>query len=182
MAEVKILIKGYVSEENPDDGTCPTITLVKDKNIIMVIDPGLLKDTQLLITKLKENNLTVNDITHVCITHSHMDHYRNIGMFPKAEAVDYWGTWKEDKLTPFQEEFSDNIKLIKTPGHSYDSITLLVNTKEGATAICGDVFWRKDFPKDDPYAQDKETLEISRKKLLAIADKIIPGHGEMFET
>jgi len=182
MAEVKILIKGYSSEDNHDNGTCPTITIVKDKNIIMVVDPGLLKDKKQLIDSLKKENLEIDNITHVCITHSHMDHYRNIGMFPNAEAIDFWGNWKSDQLTPFKEQFSDNIKIIKTPGHSYDSITLLVKTEEGITAICGDVFWKKDYPKEDQYAQDKETLEISRKKLLTIADKIVPGHGDIFTT
>jgi len=38
MAEVKILIQGYISVDSIEEGqevTCPTITLVKDKDIIM---------------------------------------------------------------------------------------------------------------------------------------------------
>ena len=70
----------------------------------------------------------------------------------------------------------------RTPGHSYDSITLLVKTNNGIVAICGDVFWKEDFPKDDPYASNKEKLEESRKKILEVADWIIPGHGKMFKV
>jgi len=37
MAEVKILIQGYTSADTAESGeqkTCPTITLVKDKDIV----------------------------------------------------------------------------------------------------------------------------------------------------
>jgi len=44
MAEVKILIEGYttadVIKSKIVEKTCPTITLVRDKDIVMVIDPG----------------------------------------------------------------------------------------------------------------------------------------------
>jgi len=71
---------------------------------------------------------------------------------------------------------------MKTPGHSYDGITLFIKTKEGIIAICGDIFWEKNSPKDDPYAQDKEKLKESRKKILELADWIIPGHGKMWKV
>ena len=49
-------------------------------------------------------------------------------------------------------------------------------------AICGDVFWKKDFPENDPYASDKEKLRDSRKMILELADWVIPGHGKMFKV
>ena len=36
------------------------------------------------------------------------------------------------------------------------------------------------YPGEDPYAIDAKRLEDSRKKVLALADYIIPGHGKMF--
>ena len=33
MAEVKVLIPGYTSEESGEEKTCPTITLIKDASI-----------------------------------------------------------------------------------------------------------------------------------------------------
>ena len=43
-AEVKILIEGYTGIDNltGQERTQSTITLVKDKDIIMVVDPGVL--------------------------------------------------------------------------------------------------------------------------------------------
>ena len=34
MAEVKILVEGYTNEESGEEKTGPTITLVKDKDIV----------------------------------------------------------------------------------------------------------------------------------------------------
>lgn len=182
MAEVKILVKGYTYEKSGQERACPTITLVKDKNIIMVVDPGTLKDQKILTEKLKEENLTVDDINLVCITHSHIDHYRNIGMFSEAKVLEYFGVWDKDTVGDWNEQFTDNIKIIKTPGHDRTCITLLVKTEKGEIAICGDVFWKENFPEEDPYASDEEKLKESRKNVLEIADYIIPGHGDMFKV
>ena len=184
MAEVKILVEGYVSGKD-NNNSCCTISLIKDKNINMVIDPGTVKDQKLIIEALKKEKLVPKDINYVCITHSHMDHYRNLGMFSKAKAVDYWGTWESDMLNEWKDKemnISEDIKLIKTPGHDYTGITLLVKTAQGIIAVCGDVFWKENFPKDDPYASDKEKLKKSRLLVLSKADHIIPGHAGMYSV
>ncbi|GAF90765.1 unnamed protein product [marine sediment metagenome] len=181
MAKVKVLIEGYTSGETGGH-SCSTIVLVEDKNIKMIVDPGTLPDQKLLTEKLKEAGLNIESINVVCITHSHMDHYRNIGMFPKAKALDYWGWWEGDVWKKGEAKITENIKIINTPCHSDDNITLLVKTKKGVVAICGDVFWKENFPKDDPYASNKKKLKQSRKKILQIADWIIPGHGKMFKN
>lgn len=177
MATVKILLQGYVSTES-NGKSCSTITLVQDKDINMVVDPGTLADPELLINALKDNNLKPDDINIVCITHSHMDHYRNISLFPKAKALDFWGWWEKDVWTECKE-VSNDIKIIKTPGHSKDSITLLIKTDKGTVAICGDIFWKENYTKDK-YADNEEQLKQSRQLVKEKADYIIPGHGSMF--
>jgi glyoxylase-like metal-dependent hydrolase (beta-lactamase superfamily II) len=142
----------------------------------------VLEDQKILIDKLKEESLNVDAINVVCITHSHIDHYRNIGMFPKAKTLEYWGLWDRNTVENWPEQFTDDILIVKTPGHSYDSITLFVKTSKGIIAICGDVFWKENFPEDDPYASDKEKLRESRKKILEIADYVVPGHGKMYKV
>lgn len=186
MAEVKVLIKGYTNAdaeaENGEEKSCPTITLVKDKDIVIIVDPGILEDQKILIDQLNEEGLAIDDVNIVCITHSHIDHYRNIGMFSRAKTLEYWGLWDKNTVENWKEQFTDDIRILKTPGHNYDSITLLVKTKEGDIAICGDVFWKENLPEDDPYASDKEKLNESRREILEIADYIIPGHGKMFKV
>ena len=136
MAEVKVLIKGYTSEESGGEKTCATITLVKDKDIVMVIDPGVLEDQKLLVDALKKEGLDVNDVNIVCLTHSHIDHFRNIGMFPSAKTLEFYGLWDKNTVDDWKEQFTEDIKIIKTPGHDKTSITLLVKTDSGVTADC----------------------------------------------
>lgn len=181
MAEIKILVEGYVSGKD-NNNSCCTISLIKDKNINMVVDPGTVKDQQLIVEALKKEGLKIADINYVCITHSHMDHYRNIGMFPKAKSLDYYGIWQKDSVEEWKAKFSEKISIIKTPGHDRTGITLLVKTASGIVAVCGDVFWKENFPKEDIYASDKEKLKKSRALVLSTADYIVPGHAGMYEV
>lgn len=186
MAEVKVLILGYTNEdskkESKEEKTRATITLVKDKNIVMIVDPGVLESQQILIDALKKESLSVNDVNIVCITHSHIDHYRNIGMFPNAKTLEFYGLWDKETVDDWQEKFTKDIKIMKTPGHDSTSITLLVKTNKGTIAIVGDVFWEENLPKEDEYADDPKKLKESRKKVLEIADYIVPGHADIYEV
>lgn len=186
MAEVKILVKGFTNADlnvSPNqEKTCPTISLVRDKDIIMVVDPGVLDDQQILIDALKKEGLTVNHVNIVCITHSHIDHYRNVGMFPKAKVLEYFGLWDGGKVEDWDENFSNDIQILKTPGHDYTSITLFVKTDDGIVAICGDVFWKENGPEIDPYASDVKKLEHSRELVLNHSHWIIPGHAGIYKT
>lgn len=138
MAEVKVLIPGYFTGDSPDARTCSTISLIKDGQIIMVVDPGTSKNQEVIIEALKKECLMINDINWVFLTHSHIDHYRNIGMFPNVKTLEYWGIWEGDKeAIDWKEQFTDDIKIIKTPGHDKTSITLLVKTDKGVVALLG---------------------------------------------
>ncbi len=185
MAEVKVLIPGYTGADSAAAGgeykTCATITLIKDKNLVIIVDPGVLESQQMLIDALEKEGLSVNDVDIVCITHSHIDHYRNIGMFPEAKTLEYYGLWDKNIVEDYKEQFSSDIKIIKTPGHDKTSITLLIKTNKGVVAICGDVFWKENFPKNDEYADDFKKLKESREKITKMADWIIPGHAGMYK-
>lgn len=182
MAEVKILIEGHLENDISDQTAFTTISLVKDGNIRMIVDPGALPSQQMLVDKLKEQGLTTTDINVVFLTHSHYDHYANAALFSKAKVLEYWGLWEGVAFKDWPENFSKNIRIIKTPGHDYSSLTALVKTSQGIIAICGDVFWREDYPADDPYASDKEKLAVSRKLVTELADYIVPGHGDIYKV
>jgi glyoxylase-like metal-dependent hydrolase (beta-lactamase superfamily II) len=188
-AEVKILVQGYTNAdsvaETGKEKTCPTITLVKDGNLVIVVDPGILDSQQVLIDALKKENLRVEDVNIVCITHSHLDHYRNVGMFPEAKILEYYGLWNKTSVENWSENLTSDIQVLHTPGHDYTGITLFVKTSAGIVAICGDVFWKKNYPqdpKDDAYASNPGRLAESRKMILDMADWIIPGHGEIYKN
>ena len=183
MAEVKVLFKRFTTAEKPGNeaSTC-TITLVKSGKVKMVVDPGTVKSQKVIEDALRKEGVEIKDVNYIGITHSHMDHYRNIGMFPEAKALDYWGIWDGDKVQDWTPQFSKDIKIIKTPGHNYDGITFLVNTEKGRIAVCGDVFWKENYPDEDPYASDNDLLKETRKKVLAVADWIVPGHADIYKV
>lgn len=94
-AKVDILIEGYTNAvgqkmQKGQERSCPTVSLVRDNSVVIVVDPGVLENQQILINKLEEHGLSVNDVTHIFVTHSHLDHYRNIGMFPEAKVVEFF--------------------------------------------------------------------------------------------
>lgn len=182
MAKVKILINGYTTADSGvEEKSCPVITLIQSQGLNIVIDPGVLENQKMIIDALNDEKLSINDIDYIFLTHSHIDHFRNIGMFPEAKTLEFWGVWNKNKVIDWKEDFNEEIKIIKTPGHTTDGITFLVKTNDGTIAICGDVFWKENFPEDDPYAIDGEELKESRKKVLELTDLVIPGHGPMFK-
>lgn len=185
-AEVKVLIEGTTTAdtvaESGEEKTRPTISLIKDKDLIMIVDPGVLESQEILVKALFEEGLGVNDVDVVCITHSHIDHYRNIGMFPKAKTLEYYGLWERESVQDWKEWFTENIQILRTPGHDSTSITLFVNTKDGIVAVCGDVFWKENQPQNDIYVSNQKELENSRDLVIKMADWIIPGHGPMYKA
>ncbi|MFH0819349.1 MAG: MBL fold metallo-hydrolase [Patescibacteria group bacterium] len=187
MTKVKVLIPGYTSSEG-NGGSCSTISLVQSENLNMIVDPGTLVDPNILIAKLNEEDLELTDINYVFITHAHTDHYKYVGLFTNAKIIDYWGIWNKDKCENYKDNFTNDIKIIKTPGHSRDGLSLVVNSEIGdqlgsialKIVICGDVFWKENLPVIDQFAENQKQLEKSRQEILKIADYIIPGHGSMY--
>jgi len=183
MTIVKILVKGYYQEISKDQArVCATVSLAQDEKVVMVVDPGTLENKDILLSALKQEGLTPNDVTHVGITHSHIDHYINAGLFPNATVLEYWGLWNKDVWGFWQEHFSNDIRIVKTPGHDYSCITFFVTTDDGVVAICGDVFFEEGKPEIDPFAADAKKLQESRKLILKTADWIIPGHGDIYRN
>ena len=151
----------------------------------MVVDPGVLENQQVLIDALEKENLTVENVNEVCLTHSHIDHYRNAGMFPNAKVLEYYGLWNGQTVDNWPEKFTPNIQILHTPGHDYTGLTVFVTTKEGIVAICGDVFWKENYPRDpydDAFASNPDKLKESRQIVLKMADWIIPGHSGMHKN
>ncbi|EKD57080.1 MAG: metallo-beta-lactamase [uncultured bacterium] len=197
MTQVKILVQGYLDNES-GGRTCPNVVLIEDGKNKIVVDPGTTKNQKVILDALKKEGLTLKDITYVALTHSHIDHFANIGMFGDKKIIEFFGLWDGGKCLNWPK--FTNIKIIKTPGHAYTGLTFLVIIEPSSTseelgffhlggvkkktiiAICGDVWWKENYSKKDPYASDLIELEKSRKKVLKSADWIIPGHGTIFQV
>jgi len=185
MTTVKVIITGFTNadckEKGDEERTRCTSALIRSDDFVILSDPGVLDTQEIMREALKKENLTVDDITHVFITHNHIDHHRNTGMFPAAKVIEFYGLWDGGKCDDRPKNLTKDIEILETPGHSYDGLTMIVETNEGKIAVAGDLWWSERGPKIDPYASDQAELEKSRHKISDLADFVIPGHGEMFK-
>jgi len=187
--ELKVLVEGY-DKDFPGGvwHASSTVTLVQDKNTNILVDPGI--NRELLFKSLTENNLVPENIDYVLITHWHVDHFLLLGIFPKAKFLDGTLLYEGDRAVKHGGVIpGTGIKIISTQGHDIDDCSVIVSTKQGKIAIVGDLFWWKsgekqivDINQKDQYAKNEKELVLSRKKVLKIADIIIPGHGKMIRV
>ena len=183
MATVDVLIPGHVKDTPAGKSVHPTVSLVRDDDLVIVADPGILDDPGLLVDALAEHDLTVHDVTHVFVTHHHVDHTRNIGMFARAVVVDVDSLYDGSLWLGHAGDghaLSDSIRVIETPGHAAECAALVVDTDDG-TVVLTHAWWFADMtPVQDPLAWDQGALERSRARILEIADIVVPGHGPAF--
>ena len=134
-----------------------------DNNIL--IDTSSKDNKKELLQNLKELNLTPEDIDIILLTHTHWDHNGNIDLFPNARV------YTKDNINNLN---IPDIKTIKTPGHTKDSICFLYNDIlfSGDTIFHKDGIGRTDFPESQP-----EKMQESLNKLKKIKYNILcPGH------
>jgi glyoxylase-like metal-dependent hydrolase (beta-lactamase superfamily II) len=181
LAQVDILTVGYA--ELPS--VAGTVGLVRDGDRIIVVDPGMVRNRSLILDPIARLDLTPNDVTHVFVSHHHLDHTVNIALFPNAEIVDYRSARHDDHVEQHQGEghkLAPNTTVWITPGHSPQDASLVVDTAEGRRAFTH-LWWRSDrTPEVDPYSNDPDALGRNRIRLLEGVDIVIPGHGAPFRV
>ena len=175
MAEIKVLIEGYAKPTgNGEFKASPTTTLIKDSGRLIIVDPGASKEK--LLNALKKENLKPKDIDLIFLTHYHPDHLLNIRLFPDKDILDGTTIYRDDEEFEITKKIIGNIKIIPTPGHSFEHVSLIVDTIEGKICIAGDLWWWEDGKQKidkrsllnakDMFVKDKKALLKSRKKIL----------------
>jgi glyoxylase-like metal-dependent hydrolase (beta-lactamase superfamily II) len=175
-ATVEVLTAGYY-----DKGVASTVGLIRDGDVCVVVDPGMVRDRAVILDPLMALGVRPGDVTDVVFSHHHPDHTLNAALFPDARYHDHWAIYQGDMWTSRDAEgfeLSPSIRLIRTPGHSAEDITTLAHTSDGVAAFTH-VWWNGEGPAEDPYA-DMDQLHASRARVLAVADLVVPGHGPAF--
>ena len=189
MNKIDILIEGYAKEVDGGWIASSTVTLVTSNNKKIIVDPGCNREK--LLDALKKRDINTEDIDFVLNTHNHTDHTLLSGIFRNAKII----TTDEIYNGDYQTEHNDNIpgtnlEIIQVPGHTPEHCALVVKKDDLVYIIAGDVFWWMDnetqsidVEKQDPaHSGDVKELIASRKKILEMADWVIPGHGKMFKV
>jgi len=191
MATAKVLVEGIAKQIKGGWIASSTVTLVEANGKKIIVDPGC--DRKALLSALKKEKISLGDVDFVLQTHSHADHTLLSGIFENAKVITPVEMYEGSTQKEYQSDFlGGGLKIIQTPGHTQEHCSLLVPTKKGNVLIAGDLFWwvegeeqKVDVEKVDdahPMETNMKQLIESRKKILKMADYIIPGHGKMFKV
>ena len=177
-AQHHVLVVGALG---PD--VASTCSLIVDGDRVIVVDPGLAPSQESITDPLHALGYSRSAVTDVVLSHHHPDHTINVGLFPMARIHDHWaiydfsGRW--DTVECEGRQISANVSLMKTPGHTAEDLSTVVQTVDGVYVLTHE-WWSSEQPIDDPHAPDLAQLRDSRARILDVADVIVPGHGPAF--
>ena len=177
-AEFRVLFEGYVG-----DRVAGTVSFVRENDVRVVIDPGMVPEPAAILDPLGELVESPDEITDVILSHHHPDHTLNAALFRRARFHDFWAIYRSDVWQGRPAEgfaLSPSIRLMETPGHTSQDITTIVSTSQGIVAFTH-LWWSATGPAEDPLASDPPALHRSRARVLEIAGLIVPGHGGAFK-
>jgi glyoxylase-like metal-dependent hydrolase (beta-lactamase superfamily II) len=122
------------------------------------------------------------DVTEVVLGHHHPDHTIHAGHFPNAAIHDHWAIYRGTAWEDSDAEgrvLSPSVVLARTPGHTAQDISTIVGTPDGIV-VCTHAWFNSETTVEDEVPDDADQLHASRAGILAIADRIVPGHGPAF--
>jgi len=172
-----VLTNGYVGPR-----VASTVSFVEEGLVRAVIDPGMVASRDRILEPLRGMGVHPDRITDVILTHHHPDHTVNCALFPRARIHDFWAIYEADRWSRRPAEgyrLSPSIRLIETPGHTPQDLTVLAGTEDGVVAFTH-LWWNRNGPVKDPLAVDPRSLVRNRRRVLELADRIVPGHGVPF--
>ena len=181
-ATVHVLQPGYAREEADGEHVGSTVTLIRDGDVTIIVDPGMVASRDDLLAALAAHGVRPEAVTDVVFSHHHPDHTVNAALFPAARIHDHWAIYDGDRWISREADgaqLSPSVRLIATPGHTPEDITTLAATADGVQA-CTHAWWAAAGPAQDPFAPDPGVLAASRARVLGVAAVIIPGHGPAF--
>lgn len=188
---VKVLQVGYThwldEHRLRADGS---ITLVQGEKQVMV-DTGLPQSKVVIIEALRQEGLEPGAIDVVVSTHAHSDHIGNLGLFPQALHLLGNEVFQGDEYIlehPLLQGkpylLAPGIQVVSTPGHTANDVSVLVTTDQGIVAVVGDLFESEDDLAQETlwrtFSEQPDVQQVSRNKILRVADWIVPGHGKIF--
>jgi glyoxylase-like metal-dependent hydrolase (beta-lactamase superfamily II) len=177
-ARLDVLFTGYAAMPR----VAGTVSLVRDGDRVVVVDPGMVPDRAAILDPLRRLGVDPADVTDVVLSHHHPDHTVNVALFGEVPVHDFQAVYTRDEWTDRPAEgvaLTPSVRLLATPGHTPQDLTVLVGTPEHVAALTH-LWWTATGPRDDPYAPDAGLLAEQRARVLALADLVVPGHGEPF--
>ena len=143
-----------------------------------IIDPSW--DLEKLLVFLEKNNITAKYIIN---THTHFDHIlgnNHISEITKAKIIQHEKSTQKKEISVVDHENISigelNLEVLYTPGHSEDSICLIVNKE---SIITGDTLFVGNCGRVDLPGSNPEKMYDSLSKVANLDDSLVvyPGHN-----
>lgn len=164
-----------------------SVTLIDSGKKRIIVDTGLVGEDGVIVDALSARGLSPEDIDFVVNTHLHLDHcgcnllFRNSVFYTdKRESPPVHFRSAEDG-----KELIPGVRFLSTPGHTEGSVSVVAESDGKTYVIAGDAIPTIDNYENltPPHTNIDERLAMeSIKRILKIADFVIPGHGAMFEV
>ncbi len=158
-----------------------------------------------ILGALALRGLTAADISHVLLSHSHIDHVGGLDCFPDAEVILsaeehaeprplYFGKrrpmdWPDVRYRSLTgtTEICGGLRMIATPGHTAGHMSVLIRLDGQAVVLAVDAINRFSEPTEGyPDASDPVLAARSGKRLMDLARRhkarMIPGHEPLSGT
>ena len=179
------------------------VTLIRSEDGPILFDTGGYISRLGLLKQLRERGLSPSDVRTVFLSHLHFDHSHNIDLFPNAKFIVSRREWHyvgnphpDDILMPWgvREWLSEHalelidgegvvargISYFPAPGHTPGCYALSLDTaNSGCVVIAGDAIkYAKEvvLRRCDMAFDTLEAGTASIERILAMADRIVPGH------
>lgn len=192
MTKVIPILKGLHDNHYFDDGylidpLTSSVTLIQTDKHNILVDTGTPNFKDKIIENLARENLKLEDINYLILTHGHLDHTFNAHLFPKAliyTQMAFWH-WQHSNCRIFMggvaEDEIPGVKLIHTPGHTNDSLSVFVIDSEGGRwVVAGDAV-NIHYVENGSFKQ--RAGKVGMKSLQTVVDLkpdfIVPGHGDV---
>lgn len=202
-ADYEILLQGNNLRLREGFLGLANVSLIHTAQGPMLFDVGHYVNRDGLLTALAARDLAPADIPFVFLSHLHFDHSLNIDLFPEAKVFVSRREWdyaaephEKDAFTPKmiraqleshnlelldgEPELFPGIRTLAVPGHTPGSYALDLDTPDkGRVVIAGDAI---KYPKEvigrrcDMAFDTLEAGTRSIERILAIAERIVPGH------
>lgn len=188
-----VLVRGFVQAipggRHRAGGTVTRIT----GDPCVIVDTGAPEQRQQILDALATHGVDPMAIQYVVNTHGHLDHIGNNNLFPQATFIldtdlakdgEYWvHDFRKSALEIASLDGGPPIVVMLTPGHTDHDLSVIVKTSIGTVAVVGDLFeYQGDWVDNSwrAWSKDPAVQQASRDAVLALADYIIPGHGDRF--
>ncbi|NXS88996.1 MBLC1 protein, partial [Erpornis zantholeuca] len=169
-----------------------SVTLIHGGPLTVLVDTGGPWLRALLPELLATRGVTPEDVTHLVVTHGHSDHAGNLNLFPGATLLVGFDLSKGEGLYLPHGLASGaplvlhpgHLEVTPTPGHVRAHVSLVASgTSSGTVVVAGDVFERREDEGEwEALSEDPAEQRRSRGRVVAMADVIVPGHGEPFRV